>query len=50
MKTILQLSEYNNIYAVSFFKVLTQDSKIGILTEALRKHFSFNRLSRSHNT
>ena len=27
---------------------MTQDSEIGILTEALRKHFSFNRLSRSH--
>ena len=29
-------------------KFLTQDSEIGILTEALRTHFSFNRLSRSH--
>ena len=48
MKTILQLSKYNDIYAVSFFLFLTQDSEIGILTEALRKHFSFNRLSRSH--
>ena len=40
MKTILQLGKYKNI----FKKFLAQDSEIGNLTEALCKHFSFNRL------